>query len=195
MVDLAAAGYTLSGLRQFPAAVTTNDGGRSNGLITLSAGTASIISEAPRVEIGITKYNFSHDLVLNSGVFAMHLLGSGDLLDRSLRIIQTLAGSSGRDGDKMNSLATSEGVTGVPILADALAYVEGRVIGALDLEENTIFVADVVAAGRLNDGGRLSIGEAWARLPGHWVEAYERNHLMQVNAARRQRGLPERDEQ
>ncbi len=46
-LDLKAAEYTLSGLRPFPVAVTTVDGGRANGLISLSAGAAAIVPEAP----------------------------------------------------------------------------------------------------------------------------------------------------
>jgi flavin reductase (DIM6/NTAB) family NADH-FMN oxidoreductase RutF len=193
-LDLEAAEYTLSGLRPFPVAVTTAHEGRTNGLMSLSAGTASILAEGPRVEIGITKYNFTHDLVLGSGIFAMHLLGNEELLEASLDIIQTLAGSSGRDGDKMGGLATKTGETGAPILLEALSYVEGRVIGALDLQENTIFIADVIGSERLHPGGRLNMGEAWAKLPPEWVERYLRNHLAQVNSARRARGFPEQDQ-
>lgn len=190
-LDLKAADYALTGFHPFPSAVTASHEGRSNGLIVLSAANASVIFEAPRIEIGVTKYNFSHDLILGSGLFAVHVLGNGDLLEASLHIIRTLGGSSGRDGDKMSGLATKPGVTGAPILLDALAYVEGRVVGTLDLQENTLFVADVLAAERLHGGSRLSVGEAWRTLPPEWVETYERSHLAQVNSARRQRGLPE----
>jgi flavin reductase (DIM6/NTAB) family NADH-FMN oxidoreductase RutF len=193
-LDLDAANATLAGLRPFPVAVTTVHEGRTNGLMSLSAGSAGIIPEAPRVQIGITTYNFSHDLVLDSGIFVMHLLGNGELLEESLDILMTLGGSSGRDGDKMSGLRTKTGVTGAPILLDALAYVEGRVVGSLPLQENTVFVADVVASERLHKGGRLNIGEAWSALPPEWVETYERNHIHQVNASRRSRGLPEKEE-
>jgi flavin reductase (DIM6/NTAB) family NADH-FMN oxidoreductase RutF len=190
-LDLEVAQSTLLGLRPFPVAVTTIHDGRANGMIALSGGSAGIIPEAPRVSIGITQYNFTHDLVLASGVFVLHLLGNGDLLDASLHIIQTLAGRSGREGDKLSELAVKTGETGAPILLDALAYVEGRVTHSLDTEEDTIFVAEVVGSERLHEGSRLNIGEAWAKLPSDWVEHYETNHVAQINAARRARGLPE----
>jgi flavin reductase (DIM6/NTAB) family NADH-FMN oxidoreductase RutF len=191
-LDLDAAASTLNGLRPFPVAITTVSGGRTNGLISLSAGGGSIIAEAPRVTISITKYNFSHDLVKESGVFAMHLLGASDeLLPRSLQMIMTLGGSSGRDGDKLADLDWTPGVTGAPVLADALSYVEGRIVGVLDNEENSIFLADVVAAERLHSGRRLDIGTAWKELPTEWTDTYDREHIHQTNAARRARGLPE----
>jgi flavin reductase (DIM6/NTAB) family NADH-FMN oxidoreductase RutF len=191
-IDLDAADSTLAGLRPFPVAVTTVSGGRVNGLMSLSAGSGGIIREAPRVTISLTKFNFSHELVKESGVFAMHLLAASDeLLEASLNILMTLGGSSGRDGDKMAGLNWKPGVTGSPILTDALAYVEGRVVGELDNEENTIFLADVVAAERLHDAPRLNIGTAWKSLPKEWVDTYETNHIHQTNAARAARGLPE----
>jgi flavin reductase (DIM6/NTAB) family NADH-FMN oxidoreductase RutF len=87
-------------------------------------------------------------------------------------------------------LRTRPGLSGVPILTDALAYVEARVCGTLDNDENTIFVGDVIASERLRPkGGRLHINEAWGRLPRDWIEQYEHNHAGQLEDARRRRGL------
>jgi flavin reductase (DIM6/NTAB) family NADH-FMN oxidoreductase RutF len=190
-LDLKAAEYTLSGLRPFPVAVTTVHEGRANGLMSLSAGSGGIVPEAPRVTISLTKYNLTHDMVLGSGVFAMHLLAAAPepALEASLRILMGLGGSSGRDGDKIAPFDTKPGVTGAPILLDALSYVEGRVVGTLDAEENTIFLADVVGAEQLRQGERLRIGTAWAKLPPEWIEQYEANHVPQLASARWHRGL------
>jgi flavin reductase (DIM6/NTAB) family NADH-FMN oxidoreductase RutF len=189
--ELAASAFTFMGLRTVPVAVTTVHDGRTNGLMALSGGPASVIPEAPRATVGITKYNFSHDLVLNGGVFVIHVLGNApELVDASIDIIKALGGSSGRDGDKLAGLRTRPGVTGAPILLDALSYVEARVTGALDNQENTIFVGDVVAAERLHPGGKLAIGEAWGRLGKEWTDEYERNHEEQIEHCRQMRGLP-----
>jgi flavin reductase (DIM6/NTAB) family NADH-FMN oxidoreductase RutF len=190
-LDLKAADRTLGGLRPYPVAVTTVDAGRTNGLISLSAGTMSIVPEAPRVMISLTKFNLTHDMVVNSGKFAMHLLSNDEgIVETSLEILMTLGGSSGREGDKMSALRTKVGEVGCPILLDSLSYVEGNVVHSLDVDECTIFVADVVAAERLNPGRRLDIGEAWAKLPAEWVESYEAGHLPQLHDSRARRGLP-----
>jgi flavin reductase (DIM6/NTAB) family NADH-FMN oxidoreductase RutF len=188
---MAAAEYTLGGLRPFPVAVTTIVDGRANGLMSLSAGSAGIIREAPRVTISLTKYNLTHDMVLESGLFAMHLLcNDEEVIEESIRILMVLGGSSGRDGDKMGLLNSKPGVTGVPILTDALAYVEASVCGTLDNDENTIFVGDVIASERLRaTGGRLHINEAWGKLPKDWIERYEDNHVGQLEDAKLRRGL------
>jgi flavin reductase (DIM6/NTAB) family NADH-FMN oxidoreductase RutF len=190
-VDLDAAAFTLGGLRMYPLAVTTRSGETANGLIALSGGSGSIVADAPRAMIGLSKYNLTHDLVVGSGVFAMHLLAADppEALASSLSIIMALGAASGRDGDKLGSLATKDCVTGCPILTDALAYVEGRVVNSMDCEENTVFLADVVASERLRDGHRLNVGDAWKALPPEWLETYERNHAPQAADARRRRGL------
>ena len=189
-LDLSVANSTLAGLRPFPVAITTIHGGRTNGLMSLSGGSAGIVPEAPRATVSITKYNFSHDLILDGGVFVMHVLGNApELLDESLDILMTLGGSSGRDGDKLDGLRTKPGETGAPVLLGALNYVECRVTGSLDNDENTIFVGDVVACERLNGGGRLNVGEAWGTLPPAWIEQYDRNHHAQVEHCREMRGL------
>jgi flavin reductase (DIM6/NTAB) family NADH-FMN oxidoreductase RutF len=190
-IDLKAAEYTLSGLRPFPVAVTTIDEGEVNGLMSLSAGAASIVYEAPRVTISLTKYNKTHDMVLHSGIFVMHLLAADPepALQDSLAILMGLGGSSGRDGDKLSTFRTKPGVTGAPILLDALSYVEARVVHSLDMDESTLFVGDVVAAERLGTGGKLRIGDAWKRLPPEWIEQYDHNHEPQLASAKRYRGL------
>ena len=111
-LDLSVANNALSGLRPYPVAVTTMQDGRTNGLISLSGGAAGIVPEAPRAMVSITKYNYTHDLILNGGVFAIHVLGSApEVLDESLDILMTLGGSSGRDGDKLGGLRSKPGVT------------------------------------------------------------------------------------
>ncbi len=189
-LDLRAAEHTLSGLRPFPVAVTTIDGDRVNGLMSLSAGSMSILPEAPRVMISLTKFNLTQSMVLNSGLFCMHLLGNRpEIIDKSMEILMTLGGSSGRDNDKISQLRSKPGVTGCPILLDALSYAEGRVVHSLDVDESTIFVADVVASEWLNPGGRLNIAEAWSKLPQAWIEIYEANHAAQLTSARAHRGI------
>ena len=191
-VDTKTANKLMAGLRPFPVAITTISQGRTNGLMSLSAGSAGIIDEAPRFQFGLTKYNFTHDLVLESGVAAVHFLAADEsLIDTSLEILMGLGGSSGRDGDKLAPFRTKEGVTGVPILLDSLGYVEGRVVHSVDNDENTVFICDVVASEKLAGGPKLDIGKAWGRLPSSWTEQYERNHIHQTNDARRRRGLPE----
>ena len=76
---------------------------------------------------------------------------------------------SGHDGDKMAGIAAGAGVTGSPILAETLTYVEARVVGTLDAEELTIFLADVVGGGRHRSGELLTLQKLRENLPKEWL--------------------------
>ena len=152
---------------------------------------ASLVPEAPRVIVEITKTSLTHDLVLASGVFALHTLPAtpDDALKNSLSLVRTLGMRSGHDGDKMSGIAAKPGVTGSPILADTLTYVEARVVGTLDAQELTIFLADVVGGGRHRSGDSLTLPALRERLPKEWLAEWAASRERQVNEARRRRGL------
>jgi flavin reductase (DIM6/NTAB) family NADH-FMN oxidoreductase RutF len=174
--------------------VTTHCEGRDNGMIVLSGAAGSVIPDAMRMSVNICKSNFTHDLVMQSGVFAMHMLASGDeaALARSVKIVKALGGHSGRDGDKMNTLGTKRGITGAPILLDALSVVECRVVKSFDCDEMTFFLGDVVGNEKLARGLPLSAVQLWGTLEPEWIHDYERRHTDGLQAqARRDRGLSE----
>jgi flavin reductase (DIM6/NTAB) family NADH-FMN oxidoreductase RutF len=184
---------TLAALWSPLLAVTTIHDGRANGQIALAGLSASILREAPRVLVELWKANLTHDLVLASGVFAVHLLpANADSILATLSLIRTLGLRSGRDGDKMADLAWQPGeATGAPILADALTYVEARVANTLDSGEMTIFLGDVVAGQRLREGEPLTWAAARDQMPRPWLAEYAANQERQRPVARRLRGLPE----
>ncbi|MGD9796213.1 MAG: flavin reductase, partial [Acidimicrobiia bacterium] len=64
-----------------------------------------------------------------------------------------------------------------------------KVLRSMDADENTIFLADVVAAERLRKGPKLDVGKAWGNLPAEWLAAYDKNHHLQIEDARVRRGL------
>ena len=55
-------------------AVTAEHDGRANGLISTTAVTASLLPEAPRLSVHLSRANLTHDLALAAGTFAVHLL-------------------------------------------------------------------------------------------------------------------------
>src|SRR3989475_11973291 len=55
-------------------AITCERAGKGNGMISDSAVRASIVPTIPRVSVYIHKFNFSHDLIFDTGRFVMHLL-------------------------------------------------------------------------------------------------------------------------
>jgi flavin reductase (DIM6/NTAB) family NADH-FMN oxidoreductase RutF len=170
-------------------AITTHHEGRSNGLVAATGVFASLVPEAPRVLIELTKSSLTHDLVYR--VFALHVLPAtpNDALTTSLSLVRMLGMRSGHDGDKMAGLTVRPGVTGCPILADTLTYIEARVIATLDAEELTIFLADVIDGGRHRSGEPLTLGVLREHLPTEWLPEWAVSRERQTNEARRRRGL------
>ena len=182
---------TLAALWSPLLAITTYHEGRSNGMVAGTGIFASLVPEAPRVLIEITKTSLTHDLVLASRVFALHTLSAtpNDALTTSLSLVHALGMRSGHDGDKMAGIAARPGVTGSPILAETLTYVEARVVGTLDAEELTIFLADVVGGGRHQSGEPLTLRVLREHLPKEWLAEWATSRERQINEARRRRGL------
>lgn len=123
-------------------AITASHGGRHNGMIIDSAIRASIVPTIPRLSIYIHKFNFSHDLIFESGQFVVHLLRQDQF-----ELIHTLGFAHGRDRDKLAGIAWHAGRLGAPVLDDCHAHFECRVVNAMDTGSSTCFLADVVEVG------------------------------------------------
>jgi flavin reductase (DIM6/NTAB) family NADH-FMN oxidoreductase RutF len=182
---------TLAALWSPVLAVTTHHEGRDNGMIATTGVFASLVPEAPRVLVELAQASLTHDLVLASRVFALHLLPAApdEALQTSLSLVHALGMRSGHDGDKMRALGARPGTTGSPILADALTYVEARVVDTLDGGDLTVFLADVVGGGRLRDGAPLTIGVVRERLPKEWHAEWAASRERALAEARRRRSL------
>ena len=162
-------------------AVTAAHAGRTNGLISSTALSASLVPEAPRVSVQLSKHNLTHDLVLASRAFAIQLLAP----DESGLALFTLLGTrSGHRERKLDSVTTRPGETGSPILVDAVSYLEARVVSTLDGDEHTIVLADVIAAGGATNAPFLTIEHVRERLSPDAMRAWERRREAEVQAAR-----------
>jgi flavin reductase (DIM6/NTAB) family NADH-FMN oxidoreductase RutF len=170
-------------LWSLPVAVTAAHEGRDNGLVALTAVPATIVPEAPRVLVELAQASLTHDLVLASGAFAVHLLRAPPD-DATLALVAALGLRSGREGDKLAGLATRRGATGVPLLLDTLGYLEARVVATLDLGELTVVVGDVVAEERLHDGPALRFAELDERMPTGWLETRREAEITEARRAR-----------
>ena len=182
---------TLAALWSPLLAVTTRVGDRANGQIIVAALSGSILPDAPRVLIELWKSNLTHDMVLASGTFALHLLdGSpGPALNASLALIRALGMHSGRDSDKLTGIDQRPGANGCPILTNTLSYLEATVSATFDAEEATIFLADVTGGARLREGTPLTLPQFNATLPADWHTEYAASRARQDAAARQARGI------
>jgi flavin reductase (DIM6/NTAB) family NADH-FMN oxidoreductase RutF len=150
-------------------AITTSARGRRNGLIVNSAQRASLVPHLPRISLYISKPNFSHDLIYDSGLFGVHLLRT-DQWD----VIRALGLRSGRDvEDKLADLDTRTGVTGIPMLQDVVAGFECRVVNAMDAGAATFFLADVIDVQSGAPEEVMTSAHFRAHAPADLLELYE----------------------
>jgi flavin reductase (DIM6/NTAB) family NADH-FMN oxidoreductase RutF len=118
--------------------ITARDGDRRSGLIATFVSTASLVTTLPRMMVGLAKHHYTHDLVQASNALCMHLID-----ESQIDWVWRFGIPSGRDVDKLHGLQTSIGVSGAPILDDALAYLDCRVETQMDAGDRTVFLAEV----------------------------------------------------
>ncbi len=126
--------------------LTAKEGERDNGCIintVLQATSAPI-----RVTFTVNKGNFTHDMVLKTGIFNISILTENSKFD----IYQRFGLKSGRDTDKFADFTeykrSANSLTYVTSGVNAL--LSGKVIGTLDCGTHTLFLADVTEARKLS---------------------------------------------
>ena len=153
-------------------AITCQRAGTRNGMIADSAIRASIVPAIPRVSVYIHKFNFSHDLIFETGHFVLHLLR-----DDQFELIHQLGFTSGRARDKLAGVPHRPGTLGVPVLDECYADFECRVANVMDTGSSTCFLGDVVAVGHgaatTPRGAVMTAAHFRANMPSEWRADYE----------------------
>ena len=143
-------------------------------MISDAAVRASIVPSVPRLSVYVHKFNYSHDMIFETGRFAMHLLHT-----KQFDIVRRLGFVSGRDRDKLAGLPHHRGVLGMPVLDECFAHFECSVVNAMDTGSSTLFLGDVVAVGcgaaaEIEPRGELlTAGYFRTNMPAEWRVEYE----------------------
>ena len=127
-------------MRRFAAGVnviTTVDGDTVNGMTATAV--CSVTADPPSVLIIVNRSNRSHPLISRSGVFAINVLSSEQ------EDIATHFAS--KSDDPFSSVAHRIGETGCPLIREADAYLECKVVKETDFGTHTIFIGQIVACG------------------------------------------------
>ena len=136
--------------------VTTLCEGVPHGL-TVSA-FSSVSLSPPRVLICLGNDTDSKPLIDRSGSFAVHILGR-DHVELGPRFAKLIPGVD----DPFVGMQYRSEVTGSPILAECIAWLDCRVESAVAIGDHTIYIGDVRAAGRTEEDGEpvLYFRRAW----------------------------------
>ena len=128
--------------------LTAKDGEKDNGCII---NTAAQLTDSPkRITIAVNKANYTHDMVLKTGVFNISVLSEKSVFDTFKRF----GFASGRDTDKFEGYGDfcKRSENGLYYVTEGTnAFLSAKVVGAHDYGTHTLFVAEVTEAQVLTD--------------------------------------------
>ena len=114
-------------------------GDRRNGM-TLNWAT-QVGMEPKLLGVAVLKTAFTHELVLEGGVFSLNIL---DREDRAI-VRKFVKPVEVDDRAKtLNGFPFHDGLTGAPVLDQAVAYLECEVRQGVDCGDHTVFIGEVV---------------------------------------------------
>jgi flavin reductase (DIM6/NTAB) family NADH-FMN oxidoreductase RutF len=158
--------------------VTASADGRRSGQVAVTAHGASIVAQRPRLSVALWKDNLTHDLVVASGAFAVHLLR-----DDQDEVVYRFGLQSGRTVDKFEGIEHETGVTGSPLLRDCLAVFECCTIQRMDGGDHTVFLGEVVNGLSRGEGSPLWWRDLRPRIPPAQLATWEAKQAASVGLA------------
>ncbi|MBI2848573.1 MAG: flavin reductase [Chloroflexi bacterium] len=115
---------------------------------------AQVSFDPPLVMVGIAKGRSIHTLIAEAKSFAINLLARGGI-DLVIHFAQPHQAGK----DRFDGISVVPGVTESPVLQDALAFLDCKVISSVAPGDHTLFIAEVVDAAIRQEGKTLSMGE------------------------------------
>jgi flavin reductase (DIM6/NTAB) family NADH-FMN oxidoreductase RutF len=130
------------------AVVTATYEGQRYGMTVNSF--ASISLEPPMISLVLKRLTHTHELVEKSGEFAVTILASdqSNLSDR-------FAGKVPNITDRFEGVEVERLLIDAPLIKGGIAFFNCRVVNLVHIGENTLFVAEVVAARGEGEGEPL----------------------------------------
>jgi len=128
--------------------LTAQADGKDNGCIINTA--AQLTSSPNRINIAVNKANYTHDMILNTGVFNISVLAE----DASFDTFKRFGFASGKDTDKFagfeqHTARSANGLTYVTLGTNA--FMSAKVVDSYDYGSHTLFVAELTEAQVLRD--------------------------------------------
>lgn len=140
-----------SAMRAWSAGVTVVTAAYENQRHGMTVNSFTSISLDPAlITISLQQNSRTHDLILKSRAFGLTILSAGQA-----GISDLFAGRVPEVTDRFAGLQTETLVTGSPLLAGGLAWMDCRVAETYNAGMNTLFIAEVVAARGSGNGDPL----------------------------------------
>lgn len=131
--------------------LTARQGDKDNGCIINTAGQLTV--NPNRIQIAVNKQNYTHDMILETGVFNVSVLSQ----EAVFWIFQHYGFQSGRDVDKFANIPETRTANGVRYVEGCSnAVISGKVVTTVDCGTHTLFIADVTDAIVLSDAPSMT---------------------------------------
>lgn len=116
--------------------MTVREGDRRHGMS--SSWVTQVSGDPPLLMASVDRRHFTHDVVVRSGRFALNIVGR-----RGKHLEDYFYSPASRRPDNLESVACEESAAGLPLLRDALASLECRVVQAHTAGDHSLFVASI----------------------------------------------------
>lgn len=117
--------------------------------------------DPPLLAVSVENDGYSIDLLRRNGVFSVSVLGEDSTDEAAL-----LGKRHALRPNKIDEVRWHAGVTGCPVLDDALGAIECRVVNSMPAGDSTLFMGEVIAARILRQGEPLTMRAAGYRHAG-----------------------------
>ena len=129
----------LAGLTTGIYVLTVQAGERQHGM---SSSWATQVSGTPvLIMAAVDQQHATHQMVVQSGAFALNIVGS-----QSKHLEDYFYSAQSRQPDNLSPFALEVGSTGTPLLRDALASLDCRLVSTHVAGDHTLFIGEVIEA-------------------------------------------------
>ncbi|MDO4312701.1 MAG: flavin reductase [Eubacteriales bacterium] len=126
--------------------LTAREGEKDNGCIINTA--VQVTTEPNRITIAVNKKNYTHDMIMRTGIFNVSMLTEQSKFDT----YKHWGFQSGAQVDKLEGMVCPRAENGVVYVAgETNAYLSAKVVSSVDLGTHTLFLADVTDGEVLSD--------------------------------------------
>ncbi len=108
-----------------------------NGMIV--SWVTQVSYEPPLVQVAVHPNRYTHDLLMKSRHFALHILDN-----TQKAFVNRFMGPNSQT--KFENISWNDGITGCPVLSDCIGAMECRIIEHLTPGNHSLFIGEVVSA-------------------------------------------------
>ena len=121
----------------------------------------SIALSPPTVLVALAQHTRTRHLVKDGGVFGVSILNKSQR-----KLAQRFAGQTHSDTPRFEGVETFILETGAPLIKEAMAYLDCKVVHSFDIGDTTVFLGEVLRAEIGTDGHKplLYFNRQWRKL-------------------------------